>query len=84
MNGAVSSISLSEAIDEPRIWKTTKVICPFFTASRKPMSRKARSVGDSSPARTSMTVTLASGDSVSKIRIWSGTEVTSTMSLTSG
>ncbi len=82
---AVSSISFSEAIDEPRIWKTAKVSCPFFTASRKPMSRSERSVGDSRPARTSMTVTLASVvDSVSKIRIWSETEVTSTMSVMSG
>src|SRR5262249_11901679 len=56
----VSSISLSEAIDEPRMWKTTKVSCPFFTASRKPISRSDRSVGDSRPARTSITVTLAS------------------------
>ena len=47
------------------------------------MSRSARSVGDNRPARTSMTVTLAS-DSVSKIRIWSGIDVTSTTSLTSG
>ena len=63
------------------MWNTTKVIWPFFTASRKPISRSARSVGDNRPARTSMTVTLESVvDSVSKIRIWSGTEVTSTMS----
>ena len=49
------------------------------------MSRNERSVGDNRPARTSTTVTLASVvDSVSKIRIWSGTEVASTMSLTSG
>ena len=49
------------------------------------MSRSERKVGDNSPARTSITVTLASVvDSVSKIRIWSGTEVTSTMSLMSG
>jgi hypothetical protein len=81
----VSSISLREAIDEPRIWKTTKVSCPFFTASRKPMSRSERSVGESSPARTSITVTLASVlESVSKIRIWSATEVTSTISAMSG
>ncbi len=50
-----------------------EVSWPFFTASRKPMSRSERSVGDNRPARTSMTVTLASVvDSVSKIRIWSG------------
>ena len=79
----MSSISLSEAIDEPSMWKTTKVICPFFTESRKPMSRSARSVGDKSPARTSITVTLASVN-VSKTRIWSETEVTSTISVTSG
>ena len=49
------------------------------------MSRSERNVGDSNPARTSMTVTLASVvDSVSKMRIWSGTEVTSTMSVMSG
>src|SRR6516225_11805714 len=60
VNGEVSSISLSEAIDEPRIWNTTKVICPFLTASRKPISRKACSVGDINPARTSTTVTVAS------------------------
>ena len=67
------------------MWNTAKLSWPFFTASRKPMSRSERSVGDNSPARTSITVTLASVvDSVSKIRIWSGTEVTSTMSLMSG
>ena len=47
------------------------------------MSRSERSVGDSIPARTSITVTLASV-SVSKMRIWSETEVTSTISVTSG
>ena len=67
------------------MWKTTKVSWPFFTASRKPMSRSARSVGESRPARTSITVTLASVlDSVSKIRIWSATDVASTMSVMSG
>jgi hypothetical protein len=34
------------------------VICPFLTASRKPISRKACSVGDINPARTSTTVKL--------------------------
>jgi hypothetical protein len=49
------------------------------------MSRSDRNVGDSRPARTSITVTLASVlESVSKIRIWSATEVTSTMSVMSG
>ena len=67
------------------MWKTTKVIWPFFAASRKPMSRNARSVGDIRPARTSITVTLGvGGPSVSKIRIWSATDVTSTMSVMSG
>jgi hypothetical protein len=70
VNGAVSSISFKEAIEEPRMWNTTKVICPFLTASRKPISRKACSVGDINPARTSTTVTVASVvDSVSMIRI---------------
>jgi hypothetical protein len=65
--------------------KDHKVSWPFFTASRKPISRSERSVGDSSPARTSITVTLASVvESVSKMRIWSATEVTSTISVTSG
>src|SRR5580692_7808504 len=83
-NGAVSSISFREAIEEPRMWKTTKVIWPFFTASRKPISRNERSVGDNSPARTSTTVTVESVvDRVSMIRIWSDTEVASTMSATS-
>jgi hypothetical protein len=31
------------------MWKTTKVICAFFTASRKPISRRACSVGDIKP-----------------------------------
>ena len=49
------------------------------------MSRSERSVGDSRPARTSITVTLASVvESVSKIRIWSATDVASTMSVMSG
>ena len=49
------------------------------------MSASACSVEDSSPARTSMTVTFAAAiPSVSKIFIWSGTEVTSTTSVTSG
>ena len=49
------------------------------------MSLSACSVGDSSPARTSITVTLASAlPGVSKIFIWSETEVTSTTSVTSG
>src|ERR1700689_374742 len=70
VKGAVSSISFNEAIDEPRIWKMTKVIWPFFTASRKPISRSERSVGDNSPARTSTTVTVESVvDKVSMIRI---------------
>src|ERR1700684_1173109 len=82
---AVSSISFSEAIEEPRIWKIIKLSWPFFTASRKPMSRNARKVGDNRPARTSMIVTDASAlVSVSKIRIWSATEVTSTISQFSG
>ena len=85
MKAAVSSISLSEAIDGPRMWNTVKVSCPFFAASRKPMSRSDRSVGDSRPARMSITVTCASAlDSVSKIFIWSATEVMSTTSVMSG
>ena len=66
-----SSLDLvSEAIDEPRMRNTTKVMCPFLTASRKPISRKACSVGDINPARTSTTVTVASVvDSVSMMRI---------------
>ena len=59
---AVSAISSSEAMEGPRMWNTTKVICPFFAASMKPMSRSARSVGDSRPARTSITVTVASAN----------------------
>jgi hypothetical protein len=47
------------------------------------MSRKARNVDDNSPARTSMTITVDS-DTVSKMRIWSATTVTSTISLISG
>jgi hypothetical protein len=50
-----------------------------------PMSRSALSVGDISPARTSMTVTAASAElSVSKIFIWSATSVMSTTSVASG
>jgi len=49
----------------------------------KPMSRSAVSVGDSSPARTSIIVTVAS-EIVSKICIWSAILVTSTTSVTSG
>ena len=47
------------------------------------MSRNAASVVESRPARTSISVTLAS-DRVSKIFIWSGTWVTSTTSVMSG
>jgi hypothetical protein len=79
---AVSAISLSEAIDGPRIWNTAKVIWPFLADSRKPMSDSACKVDDNRPARTSITVTLASAlPSVSKIFIWSGTCVTSTTSV---
>ena len=49
------------------------------------MSLSACNVDDSRPARTSITVTQASELlSVSKIFIWSGIEVTSTTSVTSG
>src|SRR5260370_41969287 len=58
VNGAVSSISFSEAIEEPRMWNTTKVICPFFTASKKQISRKTCSVSALKPAQSSTTVTL--------------------------
>lgn len=81
---AVSAISSSEAIEGPRMWNAAKAIWPFLTDSRKPMSLSACSVGDSSPARTSITVTLASAlPGVSKIFIWSETEVTSTTSVSS-
>ncbi len=67
------------------MWNTAKVIWPFLANSRKPMSLSACKVGDSRPARTSMTVTLAAAlPSVSKIFIWSATAVTSTTSVTSG
>ncbi|CKZ18078.1 Uncharacterised protein [Mycobacterium tuberculosis] len=70
MKFAVSAISSSEAIDGPRMWNTAKVIWPERAASRKPMSRSAARVGDNSPARTSMTVTLVPDEfSVSKIFI---------------
>jgi len=65
------------------MWNTEKVICPLRAASRKPMSRSALSVGESSPARTSIMVT-ADSLMVSKICIWSGIFVTSTTSVTSG
>jgi hypothetical protein len=35
VNGEVSSISFSEAIDEPGIWNTTKVICPLLDRFEK-------------------------------------------------
>src|SRR3569833_3363272 len=57
MKLAVSAISSSEAIDEPRMWNTANVIWPERAASRKPMSRKAARIGDIRPARTSITVT---------------------------
>ena len=51
----------------------------------KPISLSACSVDDNSPARMSITVTLACAlPSVSKIFIWSGTAVTSTTSVRSG
>ena len=51
----------------------------------KPMSLNACSVDDNRPARTSITVTLVSAlPTVSKIFIWSETDVTSTTSVTSG
>ncbi len=51
----------------------------------KPMSRSALRVGDINPARTSITVTEASAElSVSKIFIWSATNVMSTTSVRSG
>ena len=50
------------------------MIWPFLADSMKPMSLSACSVDDSRPARTSITVTLASAlPSVSKIFIWSAT-----------
>ena len=49
------------------------------------MSRSEASVGDNSPARTSITVTHGLAVfSVSKIFIWSDVEVMSTISVTSG
>ena len=85
MKAVVSSISLSEASDGPRMWNTTKVSWSFLPASRKPMSRSERSVVESRPARTSMTVSWASAfDSVSNTFIWSAVEVTSTTSVMSG
>ena len=67
------------------MWNTVKVIWVLAAASRKPMSRSASSVLESSPARMSMTVILASAlASVSKIFIWSAVEVMSTTSVMSG
>ena len=43
------------------MWNTAKVIWPDLAASRKPMSRNEASEGDSSPARTSITVTEGRG-----------------------
>ncbi|MGY4434713.1 hypothetical protein ACVWWO_007190 [Bradyrhizobium sp. F1.13.1] len=57
MKPAVSAISSREAIEGPRMWNTAKVIWPALAASRKPMSRKEASAGESRPARTSITVT---------------------------
>ena len=85
MKFAVSAISSSEAIEGPRIWNTAKVIWPDLAASRKPMSRSEASAGDSSPARTSITVTEGlAAFSVSKIFIWSEVVVMSTISVMSG
>jgi hypothetical protein len=85
MKLAVSAISSSEAIEGPRMWNTAKVICPDLAASRKPMSRKEASAGDSSPARTSITVTEGlAAFSVSKIFIWSEVVVMSTISVMLG
>jgi hypothetical protein len=62
-----------------------RVICPVFPNSMKPMLLNACSVEDNRPARTSITVTLASAlCTVSKIFIWSETDATSTTSVTSG
>ena len=33
------------------MWKTTNVICPFFTESRKPIWCRDRNVGDKSPGQ---------------------------------
>ena len=71
MKFAVSAISSSEAIEGPNIWNTANDL-PALAASRKPMSRSEASAGDSSPARTSITVTEGlAAFSVSKIFIWS-------------
>ena len=48
------------------------------------MSRSEASAGDSSPARTSITVTEGPALSVSKIFIWSEVVVMSTISVISG
>ena len=67
------------------MWNSAKVSWPFFPASRNPILRSAFKVDDMMPARTSISVTAAAElSSVSKIFIWSGTEVTSTTSVMSG
>jgi len=64
----VSTISSSEAMEGPRMWKRTKVMSPFFAASINPMLRSACSVGDSKPARMSIKLTAAPVElTVSKI-----------------
>ena len=66
------------------MWKTPRLNCPRFTPSRKPISFSARNVGESSPARTSMTVTFEPLPIGSRIFIWSPTEFMSTISVASG
>ena len=86
MKFAVSAISSSEAIDGPEYVEHGKGdLARSCAASRKPMSRSEASAGDSSPARTSITVTEGlAAFSVSKIFIWSEVVVMSTISVISG
>ena len=41
-------------MDGPRMWKTTKVMSPFFAASINPILRNASSVGDSKSIRSAV------------------------------
>ena len=58
------------------MWNTVKVSWPFLAASRKPMSRSARSVGrQQAGADVDHRDHASALDSVSKIFIWSAVEV---------
>ena len=67
------------------MWNTAKVIWPFFAASMKPMSRSERKRRrQQSGAHVDHRHGGVGGRRVSKIFIWSGTEVMSTTSVMSG